>query len=373
MARKFLYVVAFLIALAIAAMIAFSFFGSQLMQRALVPHVRFSEPAPLPANLYARPEGWISRPDGRRGDPARWQPATLKAAPRQNAHKAAIFFVHPTSAFDTFHWNMALGDQIAGRQAERFVRLQASVFAASGEVWAPRYRQAVFGAFLTDKADAVLALDRAYADVKASFSAFLATNPTGPIILAGHSQGSRHLLRLLFDERGNEALRKRIVAVYAVGWPVSVAHDLPALGLHACVKPDQTGCLLSWQSFAPPADASAVETAFDRDPGFDGQSRRGSAMLCTNPLNGGAAPDAPADTNLGMLIGDGEPLSTQLTSPGGIGARCEGRGLLMLDSAPRLGTYVLPGNNYHVYDYPLFWANIRADALRRLTAWQTAR
>jgi len=31
---------------------------------------------------------------------------------------------------------------------------------------------------------------------------------------------------------------------------------------------------------------------------------------------------------------------------------------------------VLPGNNYHVYDYALFWAAIRTDAERRLKAWQ---
>jgi hypothetical protein len=30
-----------------------------------------------------------------------------------------------------------------------------------------------------------------------------------------------------------------------------------------------------------------------------------------------------------------------------------------------MGPYVLPGNNYHVYDYPLFWSNVRADALWR--------
>ena len=28
--------------------------------------------------------------------------------------------------------------------------------------------------------------------------------------------------------------------------------------------------------------------------------------------------------------------------------------------------FVLPGNNYHVFDYALFWANLRADAERRL-------
>ena len=35
----------------------------------------------------------------------------------------------------------------------------------------------------------------------------------------------------------------------------------------------------------------------------------------------------------------------------------------------RGGGYVLPGNNYHVYDYSLFWANVRADAQQRLAAF----
>ena len=29
------------------------------------------------------------------------------------------------------------------------------------------------------------------------------------------------------------------------------------------------------------------------------------------------------------------------------------------------GAYVLPGNNYHVFDYAMFWANIRSDAETR--------
>jgi hypothetical protein len=31
---------------------------------------------------------------------------------------------------------------------------------------------------------------------------------------------------------------------------------------------------------------------------------------------------------------------------------------------------VLPGNNYHVFDYSLFWANVRADAERRMAAFK---
>ena len=41
----------------------------------------------------------------------------------------------------------------------------------------------------------------------------------------------------------------------------------------------------------------------------------------------------------------------------------------LLGGEPQLGPYVLPGNNYHVYDYPLFWANLRADAERRVAAF----
>ena len=56
--------------------------------------------------------------------------------------------------------------------------------------------------------------------------------------------------------------------------------------------------------------------------------------------------------------------------PGPVGAHCD-KGLLILDGAiPPLGPFVLPGNNYHVYDYALFWGAIRRDAERRLAAWR---
>ena len=58
---------------------------------------------------------------------------------------------------------------------------------------------------------------------------------------------------------------------------------------------------------------------------------------------------------------------------GAVGARCE-RGFLIIDGAiPDMGSYVLPGNNYHVYDYALFWKAIREDAARRLAAFEAAR
>ena len=45
------------------------------------------------------------------------------------------------------------------------------------------------------------------------------------------------------------------------------------------------------------------------------------------------------------------------------------RGLLLIGNSPDLGPYVLPGNNYHVYDIPLFWENLRLDVARRMRTW----
>ena len=50
-------------------------------------------------------------------------------------------------------------------------------------------------------------------------------------------------------------------------------------------------------------------------------------------------------------------------------ARCDERGLLLIGEPPEVGSAVLPGNNYHVYDIPLFWQNVKQDVGRRVEAW----
>ena len=48
------------------------------------------------------------------------------------------------------------------------------------------------------------------------------------------------------------------------------------------------------------------------------------------------------------------------------------RAVSLLGEPPEigLGPYVMPGNNYHLFDVTLFWANLRADFIRRVKAWQ---
>jgi hypothetical protein len=367
LARRFLWVIAIIIMIVIAAAFAYSLFGARLIRLALVPSASFSAADAGPRPDYTKLAGWAAHPALPK-DAARWTPEGYSAAPRPGI---AVFFVLPTTVFDRGHWNGRSDDAEAKKRGDIFLRLQASIFNGVGAIWAPRYRQASFGAFLTDKPEAGQALDLAYGDVLAAFDAFIAAQPAGrPIILAGHSQGSLHLLRLLRDRVAGTPLAARIVAVYAPGWPISVTADLPALGLPACGADDAAGCVLSWQSFAQPVDASEIRRVFDAGSGLAGTQRRGTAMLCTNPIIGAATPAAaPASANFGSLLPNADFSGGELIAKS-IGAQCRSDGILDIGPPPGgYSAYVLPGNNFHVYDYPLFWANLRADVERRAGAF----
>ncbi|HKY81220.1 MAG TPA: DUF3089 domain-containing protein [Sphingobium sp.] len=369
MARKFLYVVAGLIVLVLAALLAYRIWGMQMIRAVMVPREAFVALRPLPASAYDDAAMWIARPDLTKDNPALWRPAGIKDEPPPQ--KAAIFFIHPTSYITTFagaHWNMRLDDKDALTTARRFVQVQASAFNATGDIWVPRYRQANYGAFLTEKPDGDEALAAAYRDVAQAFATFLKANPTGPLILAGHSQGSRHLLQLLRDQVAGKPLAKRVAAVYAIGWPVSVEADLPALGLPACARRDQARCVVSWQSYAEPADPSALVQSFEGRPGYTGQPRKGTHMLCTNPLTGALNGGASATANRGTLDSRDEGKPPRLLA-GLVPARCDASGLLLIGEPLDMGPFTLPGNNYHVYDYSLFWGDVREDARQRLAAF----
>lgn len=362
MARKFLYFMIVLILLVVAGGFVYHFYAKDLMKAALVPSARFEGGAPTTEQAYEKADMWFARPDIP-NNPALWTPANFTPGDKP---AAAVFFIHPTSYIDRSHWNAPLDDAQANRTADVFLRGQASAFNDVGEVWAPRYRQATFGAFLTSQAEAQKAFDFAYGDVVAAFDEFLKEiGPDRPIILAGHSQGAFHLERLLREHIAGTPLASRIVAAYVVGWPISRTTDLPALGLPECATADQANCILSWQSFAQPADPSMITDIFDATTGFNGQPRKGTNMVCTNPLTGTPNATAEAKRNLGTLIPSRDLNSATLAVPG-VPAKCFGRGFLSIGTPVDLGGYVLPGNNYHVFDYSMFWVNVRNDAARRL-------
>lgn len=380
MAKKFLYFVAACIVIVLVAGIIYKRFEAEITALALVPTTEFVPTTPLEDNAYEDPALWYSRPGIGVNDPARWQPAwaegsTPPAAPAAAPPRFAVFFVHPTSLIDRTRWNASLDapDAEAERIARVYLRGMASPFNAASEIWAPRYRQATFGAFLTDAPEGRLAIEAAYQDVREAWRYFLSSIGTDtPIVIAGHSQGALHLKRLLAEEVRGAPVAERLAAAYLIGWPVSVQHDLPGLGFPACATADQAGCILSWSSFAEPADPSAVLKAYAQMPALDGASPGTTPMVCTNPLTGVFGAAAEARANLGTLVPEDSMEQGELVA-GAVPARCDTRGLLLIGPPPKMGSYVLPGNNYHVYDIPLFWANTKADVARRVAAWASQR
>jgi hypothetical protein len=369
-ARRFLLIVFALTLLFVAGAFAVFQFGGEVLKSQTIPQGRFEAPPPQSGPDYVRTENWLSLPDTVPPGPAEWLPSGF-AAPPAAPPRASVFYVHPTTYLQRDRWNALLDHPESQNRAALFVRSQASAFNGIADVYAPKYRQAAFGAFLDDSDNARAALDLAYRDVARAFERFLAqADPDLPIILAGHSQGALHLTRLLREQVAGKPVANRIVAAYVVGWPVSVAADVPRIGLAACERADQARCILSWQSFGDPANTDLVTDVYDGSEGFTGQPRRREDMLCLNPLTGTRNGAAPPSANLGTLVPTDAQLADATLQPGAVGARCD-KGFLLIDGeVPDIGPYVLPGNNYHVYDYALFWANIRRDAQRRLAAWR---
>jgi hypothetical protein len=365
-ARRFLIAIFFLTLLTVAAGFALFRWGGEILVKQAVPKGHYAPPTKDTAPDYAKTASWAARPDVA-NDPSSWHPDGMPAD-MDASGPAAVFYIHPTTYLKTDRWNGPIDNSDSLNRTNLFVKSEASAFAGAGKVWAPLYRQAAYGAFLLKNDDATKALDLAYSDVSRAFDEFLKQVPaTQPIILAGHSQGSLHLLRLLVDRK--EALKGRLVAAYVVGWPVSVTADLSALGIPACTKPDETGCLLSWMSFGDPPDAGMMLDEWQSSPSPTGKPRRAGDVLCVNPLTGTRDGSAPPAANSGTLLPSADLQSAKL-EPGRVGARCANGLLIVGGDVPAFIPPPLLGNNFHVYDYALFWGSIRKDAAMRVAAFE---
>lgn len=391
-ARIFLYLIAIVIVLILLAGIAWTLFQDELLEMTLVPTEAIEMLEEVEDQAYANRAVWLARPDIA-NSPSDWLPkgygeviesgdigaeshvdepvSSANALDGSDRALIPVFYVLPTTYLGSDRWNAPLHSPAARPRQELFGASQASVFNGIGEIWAPLYRQAVVGAFLTDHRNAEVALRFAYRDVEAAFDYFLSQiDEDQPFVIAGHSQGSLHLTTLLHERIADTPVADRIAAAYIIGWPISVDADLPALPLSACADPKSSNCIIAYQSFAEPADPHQIMRIYDESTGYTGSSRRDTAMLCVNPLTGRPDGDAAAAGNLGAIVPN-EDVNDARLETGLIGARCDDQGLLLIGAPPEdFGRYVLPGNNYHIFDFPLFWGNLREDVARRVAAYR---
>lgn len=369
MARKFLIFVAVIILLVITGRVLWEQYGDDLIKAAFIPDHEFDASKTPPAPDYTRAEAWAARPETDNG--AKMQPANLDGAAPLDVD---VFFIHPTTYLNNNGWNAAIDEETSADTVdEAIMKGQASAFNAAGHIYAPRYRQATLGAFLAADQNAFQAFVTAYNDVRDAFDQFIQDRDGNrPFIIAGHSQGALHGLALLRDRIANGPLKEQMVAAYLIGWPVSVEADLKAMGLAPCEDASGTGCVLSWQSFAPDGDASEILTAYNSLPGVLGAPRAGTEMLCTNPLSWlRVSTPVNAAENPGAVAYPEDTGALGEITPEFVGARCGDDGILYLSDAPGapFDTYLMPGNNYHVYDISLFYMSIANNARLRAQAF----
>ena len=333
-----------------------------------------------PAPDYAAAASWAVRP-GAPGASVATPPNT--ALPRSAAGGPVdVFYVHPTTYRAGDHWNADVADADTNDWTDTsVVARQASLFNACCRIYAPRYRQAGTGAVTSQNGDGEKAYDLAYQDVRRAFRSYLARDNGGrPFILAGHSQGTLLIYRLIEEEVDGKPLAARMVAAYAVGVGVSQGDfGRTYRTVTPCTRAAQTGCIVSWNSFARDGDAAPylrrAESRFTRrHPGAPD-----ATLLCVNPLTFDARLAAAApDRARGALPGEPGPDAPRGATlpplvPHAVGASCED-GVLRIDASPDAGLSLkpLPGGSLHLKDYDLFYEDVRRNVAVRVAAYLAA-
>jgi hypothetical protein len=304
---------------------------------------------------YARPRDWTVWRGGDAGAPV------------------DLFFIQPTT-FVSQRWNQDPGDVATNRLTQLgVVERQLNAFDTCCRIYAPRYRQASTRAFTEMAGDGAKAYALAYQDVRHAFRWYMAHENRGrPFLIVAHSQGTLHAMRLLEQEIDGKPAARHLVAVYAPGLGIPIGTFGTALKIVSpCDTPTRTRCLASWNSFTPDADTAAfVKRSTAAYVGQHGEGP-GAELLCINPLTfASGRPQATAKDDLGALLTPpGDTAGPSLT-PSAAGATCRD-GVLRVDATVAL--HPLPGGSLHFYDIPLFWANIRDNASRRIRAYLDAR
>ena len=275
----------------------------------------------------------------------------------ENPVKATdVFYVHPTTYMDTSNgMNASLNNIKTNAGAWSAFERQATAFQKSCNIYAPRYRQASIKVLTMSEKERAKYLRVGLKDVVKAFKYYLKHYNKGrPYILASHSQGSQ-VVRDFLLKYGNLIDKKRLVAVYAVGYTFT-AEDSKKIDLPLAVKSDQTGGVITWNTIGKNGKSPVI------CPG----------ALCVNPLSWNNAPEEqPKSKNVyaRIKLKNGKYLTIQHFTSARIG---KNGGLIIPAPVPAVSKKLSSGMGpevYHGYDYDFFFGNIVENVAERCAAW----
>ena len=270
-----------------------------------------------------------------------------------------VFFLHPTTFIKDARnasMNADVDDSALNHQTDiTTILYQASVFNRNCRVFAPRYRQAHLKAYFQITSEqSKKAFDLAYEDLKTAFQYYLKHwNHGRPIIIAAHSQGSMHAVRLLKEFFDGKPLQQKLVCAYIVGWQIKKDDfkDLPFGN-----SPAQTGCVVGWRTFKKDKEDFWVK-------------RENGNSFCVNPISWTTDSNWTAkEMHKGAVGKDFNKLISKKISI----EVAPGMNILWVeipeDMEQKSGLTSRFGN-FHVADYNLFWMDIRENVKQRIETY----
>ena len=296
---------------------------------------------------------WVAHPSTK--DKADLVPGKGELQDGQSDAEVDVFFIYPTiyskKQEEAHPWFADVNDQkLNARIANSTIKYQASVFNGSARVYAPLYRQAHIEIYYSELPLKVEALDFAYQDVRKAFEYYLTNwNNDRPIIIASHSQGTDHAVKLLRDYFEEDvAMQNKLVAAYIIGMPLAeyTFNELPA-----CESPASVGCWLTWNTYA--------RDYYPKDHDFWYAN-----ALNVNPLSWSLDSSyVSSDHNKGGILKNFKKIRPGLADAQTVD------GMLWINKPKFFGNFLLNWKRYHIVDYNLYYMNIRDNVAERVRAY----
>ena len=284
--------------------------------------------------------------------------AYYQIAPEKDAD---LFLVCPTVDMGkNGNMNMSLTDEDTKAKFVGALNMERGLYENSLTLYAPYYSQATFPVYSLPQDEAQKYMDIAYKDVSDAFRYYIDNSDKNrPIVLAGFSQGSEMVLRLLKEYFSDEALQDRLVAAYCIGWRIT-QEDIDACPwLKPAQSADDTGVIVSFNSEAADVTESMIVP-------------QNVKTFSINPLNWKTdGTIADKSQNLGACFTDYDgKITKEIKAFSGAYIDPTRGTLKVTDVDPEdYSNSLFPDGVYHLYDYQFFFRNIQENVNIRTAAF----
>lgn len=302
-----------------------------------------AQPQPAVPN-YDNVSSWAILPDSYPEKLKHWQTNTTGL-------EADVFYIYPTLNIEKkdVRWNVPVTDSIQNvKVIDKAVYFQASAFLNAGKLYVPYYRQAHLRAYTKYENGGKEALNLAYSDVKEAFKTYLEKYNNGrPIIIASHSQGTTHAIRLLKEFFDGKPLQNQLVAAYLPGIAIK-KNEFEHIKL--MTNPTEIGGFVSWNTFKKNYYPKKYKEWF-----------KGAEV--SNPVDWDNTSESERPDHKGFLFTNHKIYKQALEV-------YVKDGILWI-SVPHFPyrLLVLAKRRYHAGDINLFWEDIRENASLRLESY----